>query len=143
MTILERLKAAAWKPINDSVYQDRVIDILKKLETAKCPDRKLDAAIEEIAGDWYYPDGVTKTANRYTASIDAALALVAKKLPGWKLTMDDIRPDEGTATDTYLLGPNYNDMTSADSSKPVGTRPICLAILEALFTALTAKEEQS
>ena len=70
----------------------------------------------------------------YTASIDAALALVEKVLPGWRRQIFEDRSGGWTAR---LVSPS-SDVVSTDELKPPPTAS--LAILAALLRAKIAAE---
>jgi len=73
-----------------------------------------------------------------TASLDAAIALVKRVLPGWTLYASIT---DGTADDLYLLGPNFRDgQPEQNSSPPVGGKPVALALTLATLRALHAQE---
>ncbi len=127
--------------------------LLDRVKAASGPDRHLDALVEvqarrfaayaaglddrtraywngTIDGD-VYDSSISYAAPRYTASIDAALALVEKMLPGcmWRVQSDPKIGDTFYAT----LVPSYPAGASAGDG---ATAP--LAILAALLTALTS-----
>ena len=127
-------------------------ELLERVEKAEGPDRELDGAIADALG--LAPDNLTRVsatyyeytpdpdkgwweAGRYTASIDAAVALVEKKLPGCALaigTMKFIQPGVPWATIWTTGGdPKWN----ADAKTPA------LALIAALLKALIASELQS
>lgn len=63
-------------------------ELIARLEAARGPDRELDADLSEHFGGVFYqhPSWSVQTyvtAAPLTASIDAALALVERLLPGW------------------------------------------------------------
>lgn len=77
-------------------------DLIERLEKADGPDRELDAKLaRHLAGDpvdhWFrlFGDWFTdRTIPSYTSSIDAAVALVERVLPGaeWEVTNTGRRP---------------------------------------------------
>lgn len=88
-------------------------DIIERLEKAEGPDRAIDVAIALATKDYserayqsdkmMRPKGTEYTverflsdrlSSRYTGSLDAAIALVERMLPGWKWSLDS----EGRAT---------------------------------------------
>ena len=123
-------------------------DIIARLEKAEGPDREIDGFIalvegwtfEKMEGDrspyWRKP-GVTdyfmrSDLPRYTASIDAAIALVERILPDPAILL-------GYGQDA-LTKPWARISVSCGSSHGA-TLP--LAILRALFRALDAKEDRT
>jgi hypothetical protein len=120
-------------------------DLLEKLKAATGPDRNLDAMLHhrdlQGIGTGYYAD-----APRYTGSIDAALALVEKKLPGWVCTVCTKRIDNGhderawadMASEQWVkdLGAEYD----AQYAEAYGATP-SIAILIALVSALHSQGE--
>ncbi len=133
-------------------------ELLARVEGCKGPDREIDCAIA-VALEGYYtkphpgwPDDPTRTmyckidadgsriepgnasdmlVHEYTGSIDAALALVERMLPGWDYGMDR---DQGEFIVT---------LTAAGASMAKGHQAeaatLPLAILTALLNALIAR----
>lgn len=106
--------------------------ILKRLKEATGPDYKIDKAIAEKFNDWHYStNGIARECHSYTSSIDAALALVERMLPDYRVHV------------SALCGTAQADICKKDNEYPFGkpfnaaTPP--LAILTALFSALEAK----
>ncbi len=113
-----------------------MVELLRRVEAATGPDRKLDRALAALFGADVTQVG-TNTIHRigaYTASIDAALALVERMLPGWYWRID--RP---------LSGPSAELAEFADGPQPSSLKrafmadapTVPLAILVALLKALT------
>ena len=122
--------------------------ILERLRGAHGPDRELDADIAAAVGEapsdaWtriihkpgvydldagcWIKDGVLRKPKPYTASIDAALALVERMLPGRDIAV-------------YAFGgKEWRCIIGGHTSWPK-LMPAPLAILTALFAALEAKE---
>ena len=128
--------------------------ILDRLRSAETGSRELDFHVyaesnnSELIGHWRMtrrenpsdwldldePSWPNSGVPPYTASIDAALALVDKMLPGWdwevgryhRLTFQAVLWERGYRDKTQILGH--------------GASP-ALAIVTALFTAIEAKEE--
>jgi len=111
--------------------------ILNRLRSAESGSRELDAAIESVAKDWHYPDGVTATAHHYSTSIDAALALVERMLPGWLVKLNK-RVVPGWSV--RLMSPSFDFFSTNDFDGEDVPQSAPLAILTALFTALEAKD---
>lgn len=115
-------------------------DLLARVREAKGPDRDLDAAIalatgwthevnhEEDYECWRKSDGKAAYLPRYTASIDAALALVERMLPGkWPLILD---------TATAIMWATESRIEFSGSKIDLSRLP--LAILAALLSALSS-----
>lgn len=111
--------------------------LIEKLSAATGPDRDIDGALVEVFAThpplWKRKRGSTSEwgndhplsswdAPRYTASLDAALALVEKKLPGWDWEVHN----NGLAR---LLSPEGN---SIYANAPTPALALCLALLRAL-----------
>jgi len=120
-------------------------DIIKRLKEATGPDRELDCdiaiSLDFIATREYWSYDYAQTVAHYTASIDAALALVERMLPGWYYTITSHNTSMGNkpwcdlATHEYIHGDVLVEGVYFESAGPT----IPLAILTALFTALEAK----
>ena len=135
--------------------------LLDRVRSATGPDRDLDAAVmalsytqdeRHIGAVMEYSDGseervkdlvwvdpktdkwVSTSAHSFTASIDAALALTERVLPGWGVYF---RRDKET-TGAGMLLPDHFRVTPAHEE--AATLP--LAILAATLSALIAKETQ-
>jgi hypothetical protein len=128
--------------------------LLKRVKAAEGPDRRLDThlhlfmihGVKPYAGMAASPDVHT-----YTRSVDAALWLVGRALPGWWVT-SGLCSLSGHAS----IGPDYNCPAAerlkaefppeqfdhggfdADLSPGDGPHRQCYAILAALLTALLA-----
>ena len=100
-----------------------ISELIERVKAATGPDRELDEAIRfyfDPKGSRYYSEN-----SAYTASIDAALALVERVLPehDWILGHTN-----GGLTIHCQLGPDADKMAFGDTP--------ALAILLALLTAL-------
>lgn len=129
--------------------------LLPRIQFADGPDRRLDYEIfrafadKDAANPWDPKEG-----HFYTSSVDAALALVSRVLPGWWVT-SGLCSLSGHAS----IGPDYNGPAGerlkakfpperfdhggfdADLSPGDGPHRQCYAILAALLTALLASQE--
>lgn len=105
-----------------------LMELLERVRKATGPDRELERDIMVEA----FGDGVRNAlpVPTYTASIDAALALVERKLPGWIWMLDK---NESGPFD-FVLWAETGLRAKANAMGP--TAP--LAILAALLTALTS-----
>ena len=120
--------------------------LLRKLENAKGHDRNVDAAIANlliqktgIIGKWIGARGVSvwpdEFAPPYTASIDDAVALVERLLPGWHWSVRS--KDDRGRNSCQIEPPEYSD---DPIDLEADTAP--LAILGALVLALISLEEE-
>jgi hypothetical protein len=119
-------------------------ELLERVEKATGPDRDIDFDLAELldefafvptfgmAGNWYKRPvqyGLTTDVPAYTASIDAAVALVGKVLPGWSWVVG--RNDTDSEHMCIMGDSPQNEFESEGSSPP-------LAILAAMLRALIA-----
>jgi len=118
------------------------VEIIERLEKLAGPSREMDAAIAKAFGE---PHGyredvhlesrsytvIEEQAKRYTASLDAAIALVERCLPGWDWKVQTW--DDQFAAD---LEPHE---TSETGFLATGTTP-AIALLIALLRALEARD---
>ena len=138
-------------------------DLIERVEKATGPDRELDIAIFEAAHPkgtltgsgwlwtrreiapaglvWYWLDRKKLTqpdfVENYTASIDAALALVEKVLPGWRRQF--FERSDGSGWTARLISPT-RDMVSTDELKACPSAP--LAILLALLRSIQKQDNE-
>jgi hypothetical protein len=107
--------------------------LLERVKAASGPDRELDRAFDRRDIFPVYGDHP-----QYTASIDAALGLVEKVLPGWALhSLQDMRGER------YVVCALRNDRNEPGTDLQRTwcdgkTRP--LAILAAFLTVLIAEQ---
>lgn len=107
--------------------------LIERVTAAQGPDRELDRSIGRAFGvtettfPQYEPGDVMPS---YTASIDAALALVERYLPGWSWSI-------GHDANGELHATIWHGVTEHDE---YGATP-ALAILAALLTALKDASE--
>ena len=137
-------------------------NLIERVEAATGADRKIDAAIcaalriipeserqPELAGDieadgaavvvWHKAGSVRMlkySPPDYTASLDAAIALVEKVLPdhGWFLRRDDTDANGRRAAPIYnaaLLYPDALRVIAASGQRPTPALALCLALLKA------------
>lgn len=131
-----------------------VMELLERVKAATGPDKVLDTAIWEWTGvelsDAVQIEGARTrvretvegltttrfyaTAPTYTASVDAALALVERKLPGWEWTVSTDRSKTRFWSDMHRVVAKGELETVWGGRAP--TAP--LAILAALLSALTS-----
>lgn len=132
--------------------------LIERVEKATGPDREIDGDLHEMAyGEWlrkhgYVSQGETgyfsptppvqgaghvRAPEHYTDSVDAALALVEKMRPGWRLSL-------GGSGDAWqaLIHENIVPHKSADFGESGSqTRPLPLAIILALLRSLDSPEK--
>jgi hypothetical protein len=143
-----------------------VQELIDRVEKATGPDQELDAALyRELGGEvptefmgtgvklswdasgkaWcYLPGGmrVSFTPPALTASIDAALALMEKVLPGWTVQIFKLRSDKGWGA--RVSSPRYDTFSSFEGEENatedgfVGQPNGALAIILATLRAISA-----
>lgn len=113
-------------------------ELLIRVKEAKGPDRELDATVHKKlvglclryyvnpTGPFYY------ALPRYTLSIDAALALVERKLPGWRGDIDTAPFEPGDLCGARFFPPGKITNIAEQAATPP------LAILAAILSALIA-----
>lgn len=124
-------------------------ELIERLKVATGPDRELDEAIALALCDEHFfaqladaPEGTGcemyrmghhsfSSALRVTSSVDAALGLVERMLPGWKWNIGYDANDELQAT-------VWHGVTEHDEYAPTAPR----ALLAALLSALGAINDQ-
>jgi hypothetical protein len=137
-----------------------ISEIIEALEKATGPSREIDEAIaitvlgmrkeNHLAA---YPDerpvwefyngnhggSMEVMVDRFTSSVDAALQLLNRKLPGWCLCFEAV---DGIAADLFILGPLYrDDYPERESSPPIAGKPVAMALVLATLKALQPKEQ--
>ncbi len=119
---------------------EQLRDIAKRLEEVSGPDTEIDKDIASAFGlDWDYSAdwgpryGESPVAFPYTKSIDAALGLVDRTLPGVRLQLEH---DGGRWHFTVWNDPN-DDTWTISASAPAGY----LAILRAWVAAMIDRLE--
>ena len=127
-------------------------EIIERLEKAKAADGKIDWMIRDVVegydkteGDydssgfrvWAWKDGkcfeIDHTCTSYTASIDAAIALVERMLPGEWVDFGGTAGEDGWECNIHT---DYIEVQEHARTAPI-------AILLSLFKVLRAKEERS
>ena len=144
--LLERVRAATGA--------DREIDAALMAQSYAQEERHIGAVMEYSDGSeervkdlvWVDPKTdkwVSTAAHSYTASIDAALALIERMLPGW--VVDDLSQNSRLAGDPWgcqlglYHGTNPSKNMQALSGHDFPTAP--LAILAATLSALIAQAQ--
>lgn len=121
-----------------------ISSLLSRVRAARGPDRELDARIDaalfggRAARDFTGDD----PAPCYTASIDDAVALVERALPGWRFrSMEEAGAVrlEGATNGDWLVVLWECRRAGGGTRKQVG-KTLPLAILAALLSALEQKE---
>jgi len=134
-------------------------ELLERIRAAKGADREIDgdiaAAFEiapshlprvtDVGRSWLWADFVppddweTWEAPAFTASIDAALALVERVLPGWRLTLRQMSSQWRATMMDAGCSPGMTLMLGFSTAEFAPTAP--LAILAALLSALIAQRK--
>ena len=126
--------------------------LIERLERARGPDRELDAAIFGFDKPMAHTTGPTNPRMieshpipDYTASLDAAVALVERELPGWswmaRWSRDNADEQHyGAAYVKPLTGDDEGDFVGCASTPALS---LCLATLRALAKADRAAEEKT
>ena len=123
---------------------EKLRELLERCEAATGPDRELDLHISRSLGLLGHAAGLPDEAflaawlpacrfGRYTASLDASIALVERMLPGWDwlVSLSELGGREFCAVVEHWDGDEY-----------VSHRPTApLAILSALLRALISQAE--
>lgn len=107
-------------------------ELLARVKVATGPARELDIAITRqfVHGKFYQ---TTETAGPYTSSIDAALALTERVLPGWKRSLFEKRGGAGWVA--RVSSPRYETSSSGeDTPMPTASLALLAATLSALIT---------
>lgn len=113
-------------------------NLIERLEAAEVGSRELDVLMARAVGGTVI-DGKFETVASWgnvaavTTSVDAALALVAEKLPGWYRMVDGGRSHEVSLTDGSVPSAEVREDVSrffaTHDSEPIAT---ILAVLKAL-----------
>jgi hypothetical protein len=103
--------------------------LLERVKAATGPDRELDRAIDD-----YFDPMHIGALRPVTASIDAALALVERRLPRWNWIVSD------RATCVLRPANGKDENRSWIQWREANARTPPLAILAALLTALIAQQ---
>ncbi len=136
-----------------------IAEIIEALEKAAGPSREIDEAIAltvlgmrkenrlaAYPGErpvWEFYDGTNGGSmevivDRFTGSVDAAMRLLNRKFPGWRICFEAV---DGIAYDLFILGPLYrDDYPERESSPPIAGKPVAIALVLATLKALQAKE---
>lgn len=109
---------------------DNLADIIARLEAATRHDWKLNA---EICEYFEVQSTVFHEAQAVTKSIDAAVALAARVLPGWRWEISTYRNGSAAA---FIV---ENDDYGAKYFSPREGRPPAIALCVAILKAVAAK----
>jgi hypothetical protein len=132
-------------------------ELIERLEKATGPDRELDYEIFKMATSGnYWPEhsalwfqtGFTRKPIAFTASIDAAVALVKATLPGWGYRIatccvsDDaaVWPDFNCATHGKRLREEFDETRDWFATTDVDLRPPGRPAIALCISVLLAKE---
>jgi hypothetical protein len=125
-------------------------DLLARLEVAEAGSRELDAAMavvadkaERVIGHWRYnAEGRAREVEPVTTSLDAALALAERVLPGWGWMVRHYAAGQGgPGWCAYVCEPDADLVESG----PVNSAPalaLCIAILKATAAARQQSPEK-
>ena len=118
-----------------------LLALASEVEAGEGPDREMDARVWcalhdglSVVTAWYGPayvkgpDESTNVPEPVTGSVDAALALLASKLPGWCYDMDDL----GAEPCVRLYGPGSGEGQSQCGKAWTLPRAIVAATLRAV-----------
>lgn len=136
--------------------RDDIASLLERVKAATGPDRALDWYVADATGHQSFNTSIQgmwppfmkgsradKAVPTYTASIDAALGLVGRMLPGWKWGVASVSVRTGEKSPEGY--PRYGEGFRAHVTEFSGLRPMPsvaeaqtapLAILAALLTSL-------
>lgn len=130
-------------------------DLLERVKAATGPDRELDGALAEAFGwrqitvdhglrltrEWLRPDGFPLPVGTmadppfFTASLDAALALVERALPGWSWAGGNTRRDDNKGGCWAVLYDVSTVKTAGKASNANGVfATVQLAVVAALLS---------
>lgn len=131
-------------------------DLIERVGKAEGPDREIDADLvrtccpgsrvsqylasdEEPSVFHAHTIGLNDRADvpRYTESLDAALSLVDRMLPGWTRSVDATLPEAGIAVDLYPPDQGSAGVRGDHKIEAIAT---CLALLRALEEKGLAKD---
>lgn len=137
------------EPTPDTSAQERhrlLQSLLDRVEAAAGADREIDLAFQLIGWPgtteaYWLTDELDRrefgSQWKFTASLDAALALCERVLPGWTMVMDGSAPDLGTDWELFQPNPPLGEV----KARIMGTHnDRTLALLAAMLKALIAKE---
>ena len=96
------------------------------IETLEGPDREMDARVWAILEQ---PDGRVP---QYTASVDAALALLREVLPGWRPAITEYYARGGFSVQLTVLDPERWPLAMRNAYAPTLPLAICAAVLRAV-----------
>ena len=116
---------------NCSRQTDNSMTLLEKLEAATEGSRELDAAIHKRQFPDYNTGAIGSECPTYTTSIDAALALVERVVPGWtiaRMGQEDDRQWTCELRRGYLT--SY-DLVKGGFKFPTLPLAICIALIKA------------
>ncbi|TPJ70498.1 MULTISPECIES: hypothetical protein [unclassified Mesorhizobium] len=111
-------------------------ELIGRLEKLTGPDAHLDIEIWEAIGGWPSREYRSVDYPRLygtplTGSIDAAVALVERLLPGWNWL---VHTSGGGAFEACLYSPDHNEHSGREIEKmgPTPAIALCIALLKAL-----------
>jgi len=127
-------------------------DLVAMLEAAEAGSRELDAAVwlaatgEVVAWPWGQPDAdgpwcvygnaMWTPLAGLTTSLDAALALAERVLPGWRRHLNELPPSTGLGWEATVWT-DAADLSVHPSRAPTAPLALCIAVLRATAAAET------
>jgi hypothetical protein len=113
---------------------DEWAGLIERLEAAEAGSRELDRAVWSALE--FDHDGEPTKCPAYTTSLDAALALAERVLPGWGFVLSTGAAGQPAWAQAY---PEPVDEDICRDATAAGTRPlaVCLSILKATAAAET------
>jgi len=111
--------------------------LIERVEKCSGPDRQLDAVIALNICDLELEREISEIPH-FTSSLDAALALVEEKLPGWTRLVDATAPELGICVELF---PSDDIAERTESARGDHNRETHATLL-ALLRALSARDQQ-
>ncbi len=107
-------------------------DILARLSVAEAGSRELDALVgSQLEPTVFHGPAITP---RYSTSLDAALALAERVLPGWRRHLNELPPSTGLGWEATVWT-DAADLSVHPSRAPTPALALCIAILKATHKA--------
>lgn len=131
-------------------------ELIARLEATEVGSRELDRDIElEIGGGWIGADedrvyrrdkngfGYTQAFRTFTTSLDAALALAERVLPGFGVVIDNGDPNHDSVGNRWCRARVWSNAPLPDGSRFTGgAKTLAMALCVAILRALDAQEQK-